>query len=186
MTLSHTASKSSRLPASGNTARRQSGSLLRGLLAMGGESGQAVLEMAFAVPLFLAVVFGIFQSSIVMLTYCSATYACRNAARYASLHSSTSLVPSACSDINTMVQNGLFLSSSIHPTVNVQYSVAKFNSTAIPPFAGACVAGANDPTDNIPGNLVWVQATWTQTMLIPFMPTSSFSVGTQTFRTITR
>lgn len=179
-------SRSRPLPVYETPAHGSGESILRRLLAMGGQSGQAVLEMAFAVPLFLAVVFGIFQSSIVMLTYCSATYACRNAARFASLHSSTSLAPSLCSDVTTMVQNGLFLSSSIHPTVNVRYSIATFNSTAIPAFGAACTGGGTTDPNNVPGNLVQVQATWTQTMLIPFMPTSSFSVGTQTFRTITR
>jgi Flp pilus assembly protein TadG len=126
--------------------------------------------MALAMPLFLAIVFGMAQASLLLQTYCNVTYACRNAARYASIHSSTSLAPSTASQIQAMVQAGLFVNPSITPTVTVSY-VNPTNLSA---------------TTNTIGNLVFVKATWGQSLSIPFMKTSSFSVGTQTYKIISR
>ncbi len=121
-------------------------------------------------PLFFATVFGVIQASLLLQTYCNATYACRNAARYASIHSSTSLAPSTSSQIQTMVQSGLFLNASITPTVTVNY---------VNPITLS--AGTNTV-----GNLVFVKATWSQSLVIPLIHTSSFSVGTQTYKMISR
>jgi hypothetical protein len=111
-----------------------------------------------------------FQSSLLLETYCNATYACRNAARYASLHSSTSLAPSTSAQIQTMVQSQLFLNSSIRPTITVTYVNPSTFATST----------------NTIGNLVEVQVTWNQNFIVPFVKTSSVSVGTQTFKTIAR
>jgi Flp pilus assembly protein TadG len=145
-------------------------SVRRRLRAFGGEAGQAAIEMAFVLPLFLATVFGMMQSALLLQTYCNATYACRNAARYASIHSSTSLAPSTASQIQTMVQTGLFLNASIRPTITVSY--LNPNNFAV--------------ATNTVGNLVNVKATWGQSMVIPFMNTGSFTVTTQTYKMISR
>jgi Flp pilus assembly protein TadG len=150
---------------------------------MHSEAGQAALEMAMAMPLCLAVVFGMIQSALVLQTYCNATYACRNAARYASIHSSTSLAPSTASQIQTMVKSGLFLNASITPTVTVGYSTGAWVSGTAPTF---CNTPSSCNSYNVVGNLVVVKATWSQSMTIPFMPTSGFTVGTQTYKLITR
>jgi Flp pilus assembly protein TadG len=142
----------------------------RHLRALREEPGQAALEMALALPLVLTILFGMFQSSLLLETYCNATYACRNAARYASLHSSTSLAPSTSAQIQTMVQSQLFLNSSIRPTITVTYVNPSTFATST----------------NTIGNLVEVQVTWNQNFIVPFVKTSSVSVGTQTFKTIAR
>jgi Flp pilus assembly protein TadG len=134
------------------------------------EPGQAALEMAFAMPLFLAVVFGMIQCSLVLQSYCNATYACRNAGRYAMLHSLTALAPSSVTDIQTMVKSSLFQYSSVQPTVTVSYLNPSNLATAT----------------NAVGNLVCVKATWSQRFYIPFMTTSSFTIGTQTCKMISR
>jgi Flp pilus assembly protein TadG len=134
------------------------------------EPGQAALEMAFAMPLFLAVVFGMIQCSLVLQSYCNATYACRNAGRYAMLHSLTALAPSTASDIQTMVKSSLFKYSSIQPTVTVSY----LNPTNLA------------TSSNAVGQLVCVKASWSQKMYIPYMTTSSFTIGTQTCKIISR
>ncbi len=134
------------------------------------EPGQAALEMAFAMPLFVAVVFGVIQCSLVLQTYCNATYACRNAGRFAMLHSLTALAPSTVSQVQSMVTSSLFLSSAISPTVTVSYLNPTSLATA---------------TNNV-GNLVCVKASWSQKMSIPFMTTTSFTVGTQSCKMISR
>ena len=134
------------------------------------ETAQAALEMAFAVPLFLALVFGTIQCSLVMQSYCNATYACRNMGRYAMLHSSTSLAPSTATQIQSMVQSKLFLNSAIQPAVAVSY----LNPTT---FAAST---------NVVGNLVCVKATWNQSIPIPFITTNSFTIMTQSCKIISR
>ncbi len=134
------------------------------------DSGTALIEMAVCLPLFLALVFGMFEYSIVMFTYCNATYACRNSARYASMHSTASLSPASAPQVKALVSSGLFLSSAITPTINVTY---------INPTTGVT-------TTNTIGNLVEVSASWSQTVKIPFGPSKSFTVGTVAYQMITR
>jgi Flp pilus assembly protein TadG len=144
-------------------------SLWRRLSAFGCQSGQAALEMAVALPVFLLLVFGVAQCSFLLMTYCNATYACRNAARYAALHSSTSLLPASSTQIRSMVQSGLILSASITPTITVNYVNSNLG------------AGTNDI-----GNMVLVQVTWSQGLIIPFSSARTLTVGTHTYRPITR
>jgi Flp pilus assembly protein TadG len=152
------------------------------LVGLNAETGQAALEVALAVPLFLAVVFGVIQASLLLQTYCNATYACRNAARYASLHSTTSLAPSSSPQIQSMVQSGLFLNASITPTISVNY----FNSSNLASgTTNLCLPPVNSSL-NVVGNVVCVQATWKQQLKIPFLSNNSVSVSTQTYKIISR
>jgi Flp pilus assembly protein TadG len=143
------------------------------------EQGQSAIEMALAMPIFLMVVIGMVQVALVVQTYCNATYACRNAARYAALHSTVSLAPITASGVQTMVKGGLFLSGTITPTVTVQYSTGPFVLGSTPTFS-------TSSSNNVIGNLVLVKATWGQTITIPFIAPITFSVGTQTTKLISR
>jgi Flp pilus assembly protein TadG len=151
---------------------------------MRGESAQAALEMAVSLPLFLGIVFGMVQSSLLLQKYCNATYACRNAARYASIHSTTSLAPSTSTQIQSMVQSSLFLNASITPTINVNY----FNASSLgSSTADLCLPPVNSSA-NVVGNIVCVQASWSQNLKIPFLSANanSFTVSTQSYKVISR
>jgi len=137
---------------------------------LAGESGGAILEMAVAIPLYLLVIFGIFEYSIILFTYCNATYASRYAARYASMHSTSSLAPATVSQIQSMTTSMLFLSSVLTPTVSVSY---------LNPSTGAS-------STNTVGNIVQVNVSWTQTVKVPFGNTQSVSVATQGYQVISR
>ncbi len=128
-----------------------------------------VLEMAVALPVFMMLMIGTFQLAIVLLTFCNATLACSQAARYASLHSSTSVAPASTSQIQSFVMSKLFIGRSINPTVNVLYTTASQGTGS-----------------NVIGNMVTVNVSWSQTIAIPFASTYSFSVGSQDIRVITR
>lgn len=162
--------KQATLAPTGSTPKGTCCSVWRNFWAPGADAGQSAIEMALAMPLFFVIVFGMIQASLLLQTYCNATYACRNAARYASIHSSTSLAPSTSSQIQTMVRSGLFLNASITPTITVSYLDPSSLATST----------------NTVGNLVFVKATWGQRMVIPFITTSAFSVGTQTYKMISR
>ncbi len=159
-----------------------SGKLCIRLAGLKAETGQAALELALAMPLFLAIVFGVIQSSLLLETYCNATYACRNAARYASLHSTTSLAPSTSPQIQSMVQSGLFLNASITPTISVNYFNASNLSSS---STNLCLPPVNSSL-NVVGNVVCVQASWNQKLNIPFLSNNSVSISTQTYKIISR
>jgi Flp pilus assembly protein TadG len=126
------------------------------------------LETAVALPVFLTVMIGIFQYSIVLLAYCNATLACTQAARYAGLHSSSSLSPVATSDIKSMVTSKIFINSSLTPTVTVSYLTPTLQTGS-----------------NVVGNMVLVRVSWAQSVTTPFLTSKSFSVGSQDVRPIT-
>jgi Flp pilus assembly protein TadG len=133
------------------------------------QSGQTVIEMALGAPVFLLLLFGIFEYSIVLFSYCNATYACRNAARYASLHSSSSLAPSTTSQIQGVVTSGLYLPSAISPTISVTY------------LTPAMATGTNTV-----GNFVTVSTTWSQNVHLPFASAVGLSIATQDTQLISR
>ncbi len=133
------------------------------------ESGQTAVEMAVVLPTAFLLLFGSIQYSITLFTYCNVTYACRNAARYASVRSSSSLSPATVAQVQSVVTSSLFLNTSITPTVAVTYLT--------PTLATG--------TDTV-GDFVEVSASWNQTILVPFLSHQSVSVGTRAYRMITR
>jgi Flp pilus assembly protein TadG len=135
-----------------------------------GESGSAIIEMAIALPLYLLLVFGCFECSLVLFHFCNATYACRHTARYASMRSTASLSPATAAQISAIVKSELFLGSSMTPTVTVTYLNVATGATST----------------NTVGNLVEVSASWSQTLPIPFMSTQNITIATQGCQIITR
>ncbi len=128
-----------------------------------GELGATAIETALVLPTFFLLLFGIFNFAIVLFGYCNATYASRAAARYASLHSSTSLAPSTTASVQSVVT----------------------------PFVLATQAGATTVTtvwtpSNTVGSTVTVSVTIAYTLGIPFSTLRNVSVGSSMQRTITR
>jgi Flp pilus assembly protein TadG len=132
-------------------------------------NGNSLVETALVIPVFLMIFFAISQYAIVLLTYCNATFSCRSAARYASLHSNSSLAPDTVSQIQGMVNSKLFLNQAIAPTVSVNYYTQTLT-----------------PGSNVVGNVVQVSVTWNQTLSLAFMNSNSFSISTQNYKVITR
>jgi Flp pilus assembly protein TadG len=145
-----------------------------GLSGLGGVardlSGQTIVETALVLPTFVLVIFGLAQFSILLLSYCNASYACRMAVRYASVHSTQSLAPMNRAQLQSMVNSQLFLGSAITPTVTPSY----------------CTATLVCNTTNTIGNLVLVTVSWNQTLKIPYIRTITIPVSTQELRVITR
>jgi Flp pilus assembly protein TadG len=137
------------------------------------QRGDGLIETAVVLPVFLIIFFGITQYAIVLLTYCNATYACRLASRYASMHSSTSLAPDTVSQIQGLVTSRLFINPGITPTVSVNYY-----TQALSPVSYS--------VGNSPGYVVQVSVTWTQTLKLLPQNISTFSVSTQNDKIITR
>jgi Flp pilus assembly protein TadG len=137
------------------------------------QHGDGLIETAVVLPVFLMILFGIAQYAIVLLTYCNATYACRLASRYASMHSASSLAPDTISQIQGLVTARLFLNPAVTPTVSVNYY-----TLSLSPVSYA--------VGNNVGYAVQVSVTWTQTLKLLPSNINTFSVSTQNTKVITR
>jgi len=129
--------------------------------------GQAVLEMALVMPLFILVTFGTFECGMALMNYVNACYAIRVGARYASVHSSSSLSPATTAQIQAMVTSNMYMANVSSTTVIVSY--------------GNRSGGAGG---NYVGDLVGIGLLWGQNLNIPFYGKSNFYVNTQTYRII--
>jgi len=131
--------------------------------AANGELGSTVLETALVLPPFFMLLFGLFNFSIVLFGYCNATFSSRAAARYASLHSSTSLSPCTTASVTAVITPYL----------------------AVTPGAAATVTPAW-PSGNTVGNTVTVTVKLVYSVGIPFSSLKTVTVGSTAQRTIQR
>jgi len=105
--------------------------------ALRDQSGSTLLEMAVVLPPFFLLLFGLFEFSIVLLGYCSASFACREAARYASVRSSTSISPCTTASIQALVKTQIWAPSA---TVTVTPTWASGNTIGDPVKISVSVA----------------------------------------------
>jgi len=110
------------------------------------QNGATLVEMAVVFPLFFFIVLGIMEFSVLMLNYINIQYAVRVAARYASIHSSTSASPASTSQVQAIVTSNLFLPSITSPTVIVYYGTGSG-------------AGSNIVGDLVGVGVIWQNAT---------------------------
>ena len=97
-----------------------------------GEHGATSIEMAVVLPVFFLLLFGLFSLSIVFFGYGNAVFAARVGARYASLHSATSLSPCTPTVIQNLVTpylwaapaGGVTVSTTWNPTNTVGTTVS--------------------------------------------------------------
>jgi len=126
-------------------------------------SGQALIEMAVVLPVFFLLLFGLFSFSIILFGYGNASFACRLGARYASLHSSTSLAPCSSSSITSLVTPYLWAGAQNQVTVATNWSPG-----------------------NTVGSTVSVSVTIVYPTGIPFSALTQVKVGSTAQRTIMR
>jgi Flp pilus assembly protein TadG len=96
------------------------------LLVLGGRDkrGSTLVEVAVILPTLFLFLWGLFDFSIVLFGYSNATYASRAAARYASLHSSTSLAPSNAVAVQNVATQYLWAAPAGGVTVTTTWSPA--------------------------------------------------------------
>jgi Flp pilus assembly protein TadG len=121
-------------------------SIARFMRAAQETSGSELVEIAVSIPIFLMIILATFQFAIIMFNYESAGFAVRQAARYGSTHSLTSLNPCTTAQITSMTQsslwsptgsstvtvswpNGNSVGNTILVSVSESYSVGMFNSS---------------------------------------------------------
>lgn len=128
------------------------------------EDGGAVLETALLLPLLLLLIIGAMQISVLLFGYCSASFAARNAVRFASLHSSTSLVPATAASMQASITPYMWMGTqSAAPTITPSW-----------------------PSGNIVGYPVSVSASVTYNVVLPFMTRRSVTLTCVAQRSIVR
>jgi len=86
------------------------------------DSGQSLIELALVLPMFFALFIGFINLCMVMLGLCTLSYICRQADRYACLHSPASMLPVSQSTISAQVAPFVFSYPSNTYTATLTYS----------------------------------------------------------------
>ena len=126
--------------------------------------GGAILEVALVAPVLMLLVLGAMQFSIVLFGYCTMSFATRNAVRFASLHSSSSLGPATTASVQASVTQWLWTGTkTAPPTVTVSW-----------------------PSGNYVGYPVKVTSTQTYNVVLPFTAQKQITMSTVASRLIIR
>jgi len=142
------------------------------------QSGQALLETAFTMLAFLALLFGVLEISLGLYAYHYISYAAREGTRFAIVRGSAcnpafiSYCPAGPSDVSNYVTGlgfpGINTSSSVMTVTPMWCQVP----TTQPPTN--C---ASSNTWNNPGNLVQVTVTYNVPLALPFVSTHVIQVS---------
>lgn len=119
-----------------------------------------MLEVALVMPVFLLMIFGAMQFAIVLFGYCNGSYAVRNAARYASVHSGTSMSPATVATVQQAITPLLWMGA---PVVTVSW-----------------------PSGNTIGAPVRISLTQTYSTLLPFASEPQLAISCSASRIIVR
>ena len=119
------------------------------------QRGAAMMEMALILPVYFILVYGTVQLCFILFGYCNATYACRQAARYAAVHGTGAAYICTATD----VQN-----------------VAKQYLWGVP--ANAATVSVSWPSGNNPNTYMKVTISIVYPTAIPFSNMSTITVGT--------
>ncbi|MBA4384913.1 MAG: hypothetical protein C0410_09270 [Anaerolinea sp.] len=151
--------------------------------------GQATLELALVLPLFLILIFGVFEIALLFFTSVSVANASREAARYAA----TSGCPSstACVDADvqyyqdcTGIKNKAISKapgiSLVATNIAISYDHGPNNSGVISAITDVC--SATTPT-LITGDRVVVTVTKQFNLIVPIPGLKSFPIVSTTYRT---
>jgi Flp pilus assembly protein TadG len=119
------------------------------------QRGNAMIETALTMVLYLTIVFGIVGFGRIMWGYTFVSHAAREATRWASVRGSQSVTPvSTAGPIDSYIRNNdmMGLNPANMPTITASW----------------------DP-GNDPGNTVTVTVTYNATLLVPFVPAITLS-----------
>jgi Flp pilus assembly protein TadG len=125
------------------------------------EKGSALVEYAMVMSIFLMIVFGFVQMSILLFAFNNATYASRVAVRYAVVHGSTATYKCTATDISNLITPLLWGAPSGGTTISTTWS-----------------------PNNTPGSTITIKISLQLTPTLPLFPSRLFSIGTTAVGTI--
>lgn len=158
-------------PAPGAAAR------VRALPRLRGEEGSSLVETGMSLLIFLPLLFGAIQFSLVFYTYHDVTDAARQAVRWAAVRGATSCTNTpglydckATSDEIQSFVRGLGYPGLVASNINVSTNWLTASST--PTSWSAC---SSSPC-NAPGNQVQVTVTYSYPISIPYWKSTNFNI----------
>jgi Flp pilus assembly protein TadG len=106
------------------------------------QRGAAMIEMALVLPVYFLLVYGVLEMCFIMFGYCNATYACRQAARYAAVHGTGSTYQCTLADVQNVAKTYLWGTPTPtitwspgtphNPEIYITVNISMVYSTAIP------------------------------------------------------
>lgn len=156
--------------------------------------GQAMLELAMTLPVFLALLFGVFEVCRLFFYNVSVNNASREAARYAATSGCPSSATCAAADTQYYedcagIQNraiskspGVGLTSS---EITIQYDKGVIESTLLPNWykSGSTILTCVNAPTLANGDRVYVRVEKPFQLIVPIPGLKSFSVVSETYRT---
>jgi hypothetical protein len=138
----------------------------------GNQAGSTLIETALMLPLFFMLLFGVFKFAQISFGYNNASYAVHVAARYASLHSSTSVVPATSATVLKIITPYMYA----------------IGANQAPPGCGNCFALGYSGTQNgnVIGNKVTVTIGMQYCIILPYYNGNCFILFAADTRNITR
>lgn len=144
-----------------------------------GEEGGTLAETAISFSIFFAVLFGIFEMSVLLYDYAYVANAARQASRYAMVRGYTSCknTPGLTNCGVTPDQIQSYVRGLGYPGVNTQNVTVTTTwltaSSSTPTTWTACTTS----TCNVPGNLVNVKVSYSYPINIPYSYHSTISIS---------
>ena len=130
-----------------------------------------MMEMAFAMIILLAVLFGVMEICLALYTYHFISAAAREGTRYAIVRGSACKAPgNPCPATATDIKN--HVSTLGFPGINLAATDVSVSWAAYP-AGGTCSPSA---TCNNPGNMVTVTVNYKFPLSVPFVPSSNISM----------
>ena len=159
-------------------ARHWLSGLIRLAAALRREEGISLVETAISCIILLAMLFGVFQTSILIYSYNVTSNTAREATRYTIVRGSTSCANtpnlSQCNATSAQIQT--FVRGLGYPGVtssNITATTTWYMASATQPTTWTlCTTG----TCNAPGNLVKVRIQYPFPLNIPFVPVNTFTL----------
>jgi Flp pilus assembly protein TadG len=134
--------------------------------------GSALIEFAFVLPLLALIMFGVIDFGRALYAYHFVSNAAREATRWASVRGSQCKAwDQACPAKPADVQN--YVAGIVPPGIDPSPQALSVTAAWIPPPENP--ASYIGP-DNSPGCAVQVQVTYNFKFILPFMPTSTYSM----------
>lgn len=141
------------------------------------QRGSTLVEQAIILPVLLAVFFGVIDMGRALYTYSFVSYMAREATRWASVRSNNSLNGTSLNNVQTYVSN--VAGTGLDPaaiTSSTNY-IAPANGTPL------CPGG---PANNKPGCIVQVTVNYNFKFVLPFLPTGTFRMSSESQMIITQ
>ncbi len=118
-----------------------------------GLPGQAMMEFALVVPVFVLLMFGVMDFGKALYAYSFVSYAAREASRYAAVHGQNSKQPATSAGIQSFVNN----------------ETAGLNTKRL-------VVTTTWSPDEKPGSVVKVQVQYSLPLSVPLLPATTISL----------